>query len=430
MKIAVIGLGYVGLPLAVRFAEKGFDVLGFDLSLRRVEELKRGFDRTGEVDEERLKSVKIFLTSRSEDLRGRELFIVTVPTPVDEHKIPDLSKVIQATEIVSGALSKGGIVVYESTVYPGVTEEVCVPILERGSGLKHLLDFNVGYSPERVNPGDKEHTLERVVKVVAGDTPQVTELLAQVYGQIIDAGVFKASSIRVAEAAKVIENVQRDLNIALMNELAILFRRMGIPMRDVLEAASTKWNFLKFHPGLVGGHCIGVDPYYLTYKAQEVGYHPEVILAGRRLNDNMGRYVAREFVKELVKLNHALKGTKALIMGFAFKENVRDFRNTKVIDIVRELREFSIEAVVWDPVVDAQDALVEYKDLSIVSSAEALDGGFCGIVFAVPHAEFKRYSLSFLRSLCLKDPVPVIFDVRWSFQRSLAEKEGFHYVSL
>lgn len=430
MKVAIVGLGYVGLPLAVRFSERGFDVVGFDLSSRRVEELKRGIDRTGEVSRERLISAGVRFTSDPGDLKGMEFFIVTVPTPVDEHKIPDLSNVISASEIVSRALSKRSVVVYESTVYPGVTEEICVPILESGSGLKHLRDFNVGYSPERVNPGDKEHTVERIVKVVAGDTPQVTEFLAQVYSQVIEAGVFKASSIRVAEAAKVIENVQRDINIALMNELAILFRRMGISMKDVLEAASTKWNFLRFHPGLVGGHCIGVDPYYLTYKAQEVGYHPELILAGRRINDDMGRYVAREMIKELVKISHNLRGAKVLIMGFAFKENVRDFRNTRVIDMVRELEEFSIEIFVWDPLVDIQDVLMEYGEFNIRSSLSELGEGFCGIVLAVPHSEFKDYSLSLLRSLCLKEPSPVLFDVRWFFDRETAEREGFHYVSL
>ncbi len=430
MKIGVVGLGYVGLPLAISFAEREFDVVGFDLSERRVRELCEGIDRSGEISKERILRAGVKFTSSLKDLSDRNVFIVTVPTPIDEHKIPDLSLVKSASEMISKVLKKGAIVVYESTVYPGVTEEVCVPILEKGSGLKHLVDFHVGYSPERVNPGDKEHTLEKIVKVVAGDTPEITEFLADMYGKIIEAGVFKASSIKVAEAAKVIENVQRDLNIALMNELAMLFRTMGIPTKDVLEAASTKWNFLKFYPGLVGGHCIGVDPYYLTYKAQEMGHHPEVILAGRRVNDGMGKYVARELVKELVNLNHTLKGAKVLIMGFTFKENVKDFRNTRVVDIVNELKEFALNPVVWDPIVDKKDVFREYGCFEMVSTAEELQGGFAGIVLAVPHRDFSKVSLRYLRKLCLPEPVPVMFDVRWFFNEEEAKREGFHYVSL
>lgn len=430
MRIGIVGLGYVGLPLAVSFSEEGFDVVGFDLSERRIKELKEGIDRAGEVSREKILRSGVKFTTHLDDLRDRNLFIITVPTPIDEHKIPDLSLVKMASEMVSRVLRRESIVVYESTVYPGVTEEICVPILENGSGLRHLVDFHVGYSPERVNPGDKEHTLDRIVKVVAGDTPEVTDLLAEIYGRIIKAGIFKAPSIRVAEAAKVIENVQRDLNIALMNELAMLFRTMGIPIKDVLEAASTKWNFLKFYPGLVGGHCIGVDPYYLTYKAQEVGHHPELILAGRRVNDGMGKYVAGELVKELVKLNHVLKGARVLIMGFAFKENVRDFRNTRVMDIVSELKEFALKPVVWDPLVDKEDAFREYGRFEMVSNVDELEGGFCGILLAVPHRAFKTVSLAYLRGLCLSSPKPVMFDVRWFFNEEEAKREGFHYISL
>ena len=336
-KIAVIGLGYVGLPLAVLLDTK-FNVIGYDINTERVKELRKGFDRTGEISSERLKSCSIEFTDDPGKISEAKVIIVTVPTPIDEHKIPDLGPVKAATRTVGRYMQKGSIVVYESTVYPGVTEEECVPVLEEESGLKWKKDFHVGYSPERVNPGDREHTIDKIVKVVAGDTPEITEFLAQLYGSVITAGVHKAPDIKTAEAAKVIENTQRDLNIALMNELSIIFDKMGIDTKAVLEAAGTKWNFLRFDPGLVGGHCIGVDPYYLTFKAQAVGYHPEVILAGRRINDYMGKFVAENTVKKLIKAGKAVKGSKVLILGITFKENISDIRNSKVIDIYNELK--------------------------------------------------------------------------------------------
>jgi len=341
-RLAIIGLGYVGLPLAVAFA-KHFPVVGFDINEKWVQEVRSGYGPNGELHPEKLRNPSLYFTTDPGDLKGCDFFIITVPTPVDRAKRPDLSHIQEASRLVGRVLSEGSVVVYESTVYPGCTEEVCIPILEQMSGLKAGMDFKLGYSPERINPEDQEHTLEKVVKVVAGQDPETTELLARIYGLVVEAGVYKAPDIRTAEAAKVIENIQRDINIALMNELATLFKRLGLDTWEVLKAARTKWNFLPFEPGLVGGHCIPVDPYYLAYKAQEVGYPPELILAGRRIYDGMGAYVARETVKLLIRAGRRVKGARVLVLGVSFKENVPDVRNTRVEELVRELQEHGME---------------------------------------------------------------------------------------
>jgi len=355
VKICVMGLGYVGLPLAVLFAKK-FNVVGFDVNPKRIEELKRGLDKTGEVTEEELQNCNIEFSSNEEVIKGCDVVIVAVPTPIDKLKDPDLSYVKKASQIVGRNLRKGTVVVYESTVWPGLTEEVCVPILEKESGLKWKEDFFVGYSPERVNPGDKEHTIEKIVKVVAGDTPETAKFLAELYGSVIKAGVYVAPDIKTAEAAKVIENIQRDINIALMNELALIFHRLGIDTREVLKAAGTKWNFLKFEPGLVGGHCIGVDPYYLAYRARESGYIPQLILAGRGINEGIPKFIAEETVKLLAKAGKPINNSRVLVLGFTFKENVPDVRNTKVYDLIKELWEFGISTVIYDPIADEKAA--------------------------------------------------------------------------
>ena len=422
--ICIVGLGYVGLPLAVLLS-KNFKVIGFDINSRRVKELTSGVDRTGEVDSEELISSDILFTDKPELISTADLVIVTVPTPIDEHKIPDLRPVKAATRTVGRYIKKGSIVVYESTVYPGVTEEICVPILEQESRLKWKIDFHVGYSPERVNPGDKEHTIDKIVKVVAGDTPEVTDYLAEIYGSVIKAGIHKAPNIKTAEAAKVIENTQRDLNIALMNELAIIFHKIGIDTKEVIEAAATKWNFLKFEPGLVGGHCIGVDPYYLTFKAQELGYHPEVILAGRRINDYMGKFVAENTVKLLIKAGKAVKGSKVLILGFTFKENISDIRNTRVIDIYNELKEYGIEIDVYDPYAYPDEVREEYgidliKDLS---SKNLYDG----IVIAVKHKLFGELTPQELKDLMNNNGEAVLIDVKGLYNRKSAKETGFLY---
>jgi UDP-N-acetyl-D-galactosamine dehydrogenase len=375
--IALVGLGYVGLPLAVLLAERGFDVLGFDPDAERVEALRRGLDRTREVDAARLRKAPARYTSNSAELKGRTFFIVAVPTPIDAQKRPDLSALRSASRTVGEALTKGATVVYESTVYPGVTEEFCGPILEQASGLKRGIDFTLGYSPERVNPGDKEHTIEKIVKVVSAEDQATLERLVRVYGSIIEAGLHRAPSIKVAEAAKVIENTQRDLNIALMNELALIFDMMGIRTKDVLDAAATKWNFLPFRPGLVGGHCIGVDPYYLTTKAEELGYRPEVILAGRRINDNMGKFVARHTVKMLANIGLPLKRARVAVLGVTFKENVPD--------IVAELKLFGIDPFVHDPHADPEETHEEYG-IRLAPWDELTD--LDGIVLAVAHNEY------------------------------------------
>ena len=417
-RVGVVGLGYVGLPVALAFARRFSGTVGFDINGTRVDELRRGFDRNHEEPIEALRSTTLQVTTDPEPLRGCTLFVVAVPTPVDENNVPDLSLVERATEIVGAVIGVGSVVVFESTVYPGVTEEVCGPLLERFSGLRRGLDFTVGYSPERINPGDKEHTLERVRKVVSGEDAPTLERIAAAYASIIDAGVHRASSIKVAEAAKVIENTQRDLNIALMNELAIIFDRIGIRTADVLEAAATKWNFIPFRPGLVGGHCVGVDPYYLTTKAQQLGYQPEVILAGRRINNNMGPYIAQRVVKLLIDCDITVKGARVGILGLTFKENCNDIRNSKVPDIVRELRQFGLEPRVHDPVADPGEARRQYG-LSIVPLEEMapLDA----LVLAVPH----RWYLSGERPAAIAAMVRdggVLVDVKSVFDRVLIER--------
>jgi UDP-N-acetyl-D-glucosamine/UDP-N-acetyl-D-galactosamine dehydrogenase len=381
-RIGVLGLGYVGLPVALAFARKFPGTVGFDVHHAKVEELRRGLDRNDEQPAEALRSTTLAMTSDAEDLRGCTLFVVAVPTPVDKNNVPDLSSVRRASETVGRVMARGALVVYESTVYPGVTEEVCGPILERTSGLVRGVDFTLGYSPERINPGDKDHTLEKITKVVSGEDGATLERVAAAYGAIIDAGVHRAPSIKVAEAAKVIENTQRDLNIALMNELAIIFDRIGIRTADVLAAAGTKWNFLDFRPGLVGGHCIGVDPYYLTMKAQQLGYQPEVILAGRRINNNVGAYVAQRLIKLLIEADVPIKGARVGVLGLTFKEDCNDIRNSKVPDILRELEGVGISPMVHDPLASASDALREYGvKLAPVSELVGLDA----VVLAVSH---------------------------------------------
>lgn len=397
-KIAIIGLGYVGLPLAVAFAEK-YPVIGFDINQARVKELMGGHDFTLEVSDELLSSVVsaepndkgLLCTTNLEAIQDCNYFIVTVPTPTDKHNRPDLTPLYKASETVGKVLKKGDIVVYESTVYPGVTEEECIPVLERVSGLKFNVDFFAGYSPERINPGDKDHTVTKILKVTSGSTPEIAEQVDQLYKSVIVAGTFKASSMKVAEAAKVIENSQRDINIAFVNELSKIFRRMGIDTSQVLEAAGSKWNFLKFKPGLVGGHCIGVDPYYLAQKAQEVGYHPEIILAGRRLNDSMGAYVAEEVVKLMVKKSVPVSGASCLVLGFTFKENCPDVRNTKVIDIVKELITFHIKPIVYDPWANPAEVMHEYG-IEVVNQLP--ENKFEAMIMAVAHKEFENFNIS------------------------------------
>ena len=387
INIGVIGLGYVGLPLAVEFAKK-YKVLGFDINAVRVAELNNKEDRTLEVTKEELIAAEyINFSSNKNDLKNCNLYIVTVPTPIDKYKQPDLTPLIKASETIGEYLCKGDIVIYESTVYPGATEEVCIPAIEKMSGLVFNTDFYAGYSPERINPGDKEHRLPTIKKVTSGSTPEVTDFIDELYKTIIIAGTHKASSIKVAEAAKVIENTQRDLNIALINELAIIFNRLGIDTLEVLEAAGSKWNFLPFRPGIVGGHCIGVDPYYLTYKAQAEGYHPEIILAGRRLNDGMAAYIASQLIKKMMQKEVDVKGAKVLIMGLTFKENCPDLRNTKVVDIVSELRDFHLEVDVYDPWADVKEAREEYGETLIEQPAV---NHYDAVVLTVAHDKFKK----------------------------------------
>ena len=381
-RIAVIGLGYVGLPVALAFAKKFLGTIGFDINSEKVTALKQGIDPTGEIPSDELKATTLQITSDPVDLKAANFFVVAVPTPIDRDNRPDLTPLIKSSETIGKVLQPRSVVVYESTVYPGVTEEICGPILAKASGLTQGIDFKLGYSPERINPGDKEHTIEKIVKVVSGEDAETLERVARVYETIIDAGVYRAQSIKVAEAAKVIENTQRDLNIALMNELAVIFDRLGIRTHDVLAAAKTKWNFLPFNPGLVGGHCIGVDPYYLTTKAQQLGYHPEVILAGRRINDSMGTYIAQKLIKLFVKSNLRIQGTRVGILGLTFKENVPDLRNSRVPDIVEELRQFGIEPLVHDPLVTSEQAQHEYGlPLTEWQDFSDLDG----MILAVSH---------------------------------------------
>ncbi|HEX3843453.1 MAG TPA: Vi polysaccharide biosynthesis UDP-N-acetylglucosamine C-6 dehydrogenase TviB [Steroidobacteraceae bacterium] len=410
-RIGVVGLGYVGLPLAVEFG-KHFDTVGFDIKPHRIAELASGRDSTLEVSRAELKAAAgLSFTSDLDSLKRCRVFIVTVPTPIDEYKRPDLTPLVKASETVGKVLSKGAVVVYESTVYPGCTEEVCIPILERESGLKVNRDFFVGYSPERINPGDKEHRLTTIKKVTSGSTPAAAEFVDKLYGTIVRAGTHKASSIKVAEAAKVIENTQRDVNIALINELALIFNRLGLDTEEVLNAAGSKWNFLPFRPGLVGGHCIGVDPYYLTHKAQSIGYHPEMILAGRRVNDNMGLYVAGEIIKLMTAKRIHVKGARTLVLGMTFKENCPDIRNSKVVDVVRELEKYGAQVEIYDPWADGQECRHEYGMRPIKTLTPKR---YDAAVVAVAHREFRELGAEGVRRLCRKNHV--LYDIKHVFR--------------
>lgn len=408
IKLSIVGLGYVGLPLAVEFGKKRA-VVGFDINPIRINELKAGHDFTLETEPEELLAAKHLRFSTSlEDLRSCNCYIVTVPTPIDEHKRPDLTPLIKASETIGKVLKVGDIVIYESTVYPGCTEEDCVPVLEKSSGLKFNQDFFCGYSPERINPGDKEHRVTTIKKVTSGSTPEIADVVDALYNQIITAGTHKASSIKVAEAAKVIENTQRDLNIALINELALIFNKLGIDTEQVLQAAGSKWNFLPFRPGLVGGHCIGVDPYYLTHKAESIGYHPQIILAGRRLNDSMGAYVVTQLVKTMTKRRLQVDGARVLVMGLTFKENCPDLRNTRVVDILKELADYNVQTDVFDPWVNPAEAQHEYG-IEPVQQPQA--GAYDAIILAVAHRQFKAMGAAAIRAL--GKPEHVVYDLKY-----------------
>lgn len=421
-KIAIIGLGYVGLPLAIEFGKK-YNVLGFDINHSRIQELSQGKDRTNEADLESLKSAMSFanssidrglrFSSDIQDLINSDIYIVTVPTPIDKFKAPDLRPLVKASEMIGKVLKKGNVVIYESTVYPGCTEEDCVPVLEKYSGLIFNKDFYCGYSPERINPGDKVNTLIKIKKVTSGSTPEIALLVDSLYKSIIIAGTHLAPSLKVAEASKAIENAQRDINISFVNELALIFDRMGIDTNDVLDAAGTKWNFLKYKPGLVGGHCIGVDPYYLAHKAESMGYHPQVILSGRRVNDNMGMFVANKVVKLLISKNQIIANSKVLVLGITFKEDCPDIRNSKVIDIVSELRQFGVDVSVYDPHADKHEVLEEYQ----ISLLDNLNGKYDAIVLAVSHQEFKNFDFNILKA----DAGSVIFDTKAFLPRSIVD---------
>ena len=417
-RIAVIGLGYVGLPLAVALA-RHFPVAGYDVDSERIAELGAGTDRTREVPSQKLAKCKVRFSDDPASIQGHDVYIVTVPTPVDAYNVPDLGAVRASCETVGRAIETGAVVVFESTVYPGVTEDVCGPALEAASGLVCGRDFFLGYSPERINPGDTEHTVDKITKVIAGQTDEVTKLLGDIYGKVTDAGVFVATNIRTAEAAKVIENAQRDINIAFINEVATIFHKMGVSVHDVLEAAGTKWNFLNFHPGLVGGHCIGVDPYYLAHAAVSIGHHPEIILAGRRINDSMGAYVAECVARELAQGGLGA-GARVLVLGMTFKENVPDLRNTKVVDIVDALRERGIDVAVHDPLADAEEASRLYG----ITLLQSLDGanGYHGVVGAVPHDEYRRFTAESFRGLV--EPGGVIADIKGMW-RAIEGPEGY-----
>lgn len=421
-RIAIIGLGYVGLPLAIEFGKK-YKVLGFDINQSRIDELNLQTDRTNEADLVGMKyaielaksnsSLGLNFSSDKEDLRSYNVFIVTVPTPIDQFKAPDLTPLLKASEMLGKVMKKGDIVIYESTVYPGCTEEDCVPVLEQHSGLKFNQDFYCGYSPERINPGDKVNTLTKIKKVTSGSTPEIADFVDGLYSSIIEAGTHKAPSLKVAEASKAIENAQRDVNISFVNELALIFDRMGIDTNDVLEAAGTKWNFLKYKPGLVGGHCIGVDPYYLAHKAESLGYHPQVILSGRRVNDNMGMFVANKLVKLLIANNHMISKSKVLVLGITFKEDCPDIRNSKVIDIVRELQQFNIEVDVFDPHADRHEVFEEYG-LKLI---DEIKNTYDGIILAVSHKEFLKLDLDSLKL----SSSSVIFDTKAFLDRSIVD---------
>lgn len=440
-KVSLIGLGYVGMPIAVAFAKK-VDVIGFDINKEKIGLYKSGIDPTKEVGNEVIKNTTVEFTSDETMLKEAKFHIVAVPTPVKDDHTPDLTPLKSASRTLGKNLTKGSIVVFESTVFPGATEDICIPILEEESGLKSGKDFKVGYSPERINPGDKVHTLENIVKVVSGQDEKSLETIAKVYELVVDAGVYKAESIKVAEAAKVIENSQRDINIAFMNELSIIFNKMGIDTKAVLEAAGTKWNFLNFSPGLVGGHCIGVDPYYLTYKAKQMGYHSQIILSGRQINDDMGKYVAENTVKQMIKADKHINGARVAVFGVTFKENTPDVRNTKVVDVIKELEEYGIEVLVIDPVADEED-LLNYYGIELKSKEEISDVD--AIVFAVPHIEFIDVNLEKLKKLYRNDKFDftqevaatlaensrdnnfVLIDIKGMFDRKKAENIGYIY---
>ena len=424
-KISLVGLGYVGMPIAVAFAKK-VKVVGFDLNAKKIDLYKSGVDPTNEVGDEAIAQSTVEFTSNPEMLKEAKFHIVAVPTPVNDDHSPDLSPVEGASKILGQNLTKDSVVVFESTVYPGVTEDVCVPILEKESGLKCGVDFKIGYSPERINPGDKEHRLENIKKIVSGMDDESLDVIAKVYELVIEAGVHRAESIKVAEAAKVIENSQRDINIAFMNELSIIFNKMGIDTKSVLEAAGTKWNFLKFYPGLVGGHCIGVDPYYLTYKAEQIGYHSQIILSGRRINDDMGKYIAESTVKNLIKASKSVRDAKVAILGFTFKEDCPDTRNTKIIDVVNELAEYGITPVIADPIADKDEAKreygIEFVDMSDIKDADA-------VILAVAHKEFKDFTMADLDKLYKNgdNNQKVLVDVKGLLNRKEYEKAGYNY---
>jgi UDP-N-acetyl-D-galactosamine dehydrogenase len=421
-KISIIGLGYVGLPLAISFAKK-VEVVGFDINKEKVESYKKGIDVTNEVGNKSLQETTAFLTSNKDELKKAKFHIIAVPTPINPDNTPNLDSVIEASKIVGRNLIKGSIVVYESTVYPGVTEDICKPILEKESGLRCGIDFKIGYSPERINPGDKIHRLEKIKKVVSGMDEESLDIIAKVYGLIIEAGIYKAESIKVAEAAKVIENSQRDINIAFMNELSIIFNRLGIDTQAVLQAARTKWNFLQFNPGLVGGHCIGVDPYYLTYKAEQIGYHSQIILAGRKINDDMGKYVAENTLKQLTKAGRQIKGCKVAIMGITFKENCPDIRNSKVIDVINKLKEYGVEIEVVDPLAEEKEVErecgIKLNKLQDITDVDA-------VIFAVPHEKFKNINLKDLKKI-YKDDKLVLIDIKGTFNKEKAEDLNYLY---
>lgn len=422
-KLSLVGLGYVGMPIAVEFAKRGIDVIGFDLNTTKIEIYKSGIDPTHEVGDDIIRNTAVEFTADEKDLKRAKFHIVAVPTPVNEDHTPDLTPVESASRILGRNLTKGSIVVFESTVYPGVTEDICVPILEKESGLKCGVDFKIGYSPERINPGDKVHRLSTITKIVSGMDKESQDVIAKVYEIVVDAGVHRAESIKVAEAAKVIENSQRDINIAFMNELSIIFNKMGIDTQAVLRAARTKWNFLNFYPGLVGGHCIGVDPYYLTYKAEMLGYHSQIILAGRRINDDMGKYVAENVVKNLIAADKAVRSARVAILGFTFKENCPDTRNSKIIDIVNELREYGIEPMIADPTADAAEAKrlygVEFVDMNTMKNMDA-------VVFAVAHVEFKKLTIEDIDAM-FGEGKRVLVDVKGILDRREYEAAGYRY---
>ena len=420
--IAVVGLGYVGLPLAVHLAAH-FNVVGFDLKTARIEELQSGFDRTLEITGKQLDQANLQYTADPAGLAACKLIIIAVPTPIDDYRIPDLTPLKGASTTVGKYLQKGACVVYESTVYPGATEEVCIPILEAESGLVFGRDFTAGYSPERINPGDKVHTLDKIMKIVSGSDESTSELLVKIYGQVVEAGIHKASSIKVAEAAKVIENTQRDLNIALMNELSMIFDNMGIDTLEVLEAAGTKWNFLPFRPGLVGGHCIGVDPYYLTFKAEALGYHPEMILAGRRINDGMGKHIAERTVKMLIGAGKQVRGARVAILGITFKEDVPDLRNTRVVDIIDELNDYGVNVLVSDPLADPKEAQKYYGvQLQPLSDLKDLDA----VILSVMHKDYRDSGIAGIAAMCA-DGDALVVDVKGCFNSEEAKKLGVTY---